>query len=141
MMFLVTVFEDYSFNGRLRLVGFDNPSNNTAQNPLPILDTVLAIIAMVIGITFGVLHTALEPSEAVKLPLKQKIANALVSAQLVRSLIAAPLIFCGIYAATKTQPDRVVAMLFAFQNGFFCNAILKSKLNPQEPVKPDEPHH
>jgi hypothetical protein len=28
-------------------------------------------------------------------------------------------------------------MLFAFQNGFFCNAIMKSKPSPQEPDKPD----
>jgi hypothetical protein len=46
---------------------------------------------------------------------------------LIRALLVAPIIFVGVYKATNTNPDKVLAALLAFQNGFFCDSILRKK--------------
>ena len=58
---------------------------------------------------------------------RRELAQVLYSARFVRALLAAPIVFVAVYVAAKSQPDPVISLIFAFQNGFFCDAIMKPK--------------
>src|SRR5207249_3075887 len=103
----------------LIFLGF-TPKTPGERRELPVLDIVLVVISMVAGILFGTLHAALAAKENVpSFSVKEAAIKALGSVGLWKSLLAAPLVFAGVYTAAQTQPDRVIALLFAFQNGFF----------------------
>jgi ABC-type Fe3+-siderophore transport system permease subunit len=52
-----------------------------------------------------------------------------------QALIVSPLVFFGVYKAANEQPDQVVALILAFQNGFFWKTILERQQSTQEPAK------
>ena len=35
--------------------------------------------------------------------------------------------FSAVYLATREQPDWVLSSIFAFENGFFCDSVLRSR--------------
>jgi hypothetical protein len=121
MMVILAAFYWYAF-GQNSFLGFDR-SDGAAAAAARI---VLSAIALLIGIVFGVFHR-LWRERAEPLDFGAVIAG-LRSADLWRSLLAAPLVFAGVYAAAQSQPDHVVAFFFAFQTGFFTDAVLQAKM-------------
>jgi hypothetical protein len=105
------------------IFGFDPDSASDQQ--LPLLRILLTIVALIFGIIFGSCHRIWrERKEPMSLGA---IKSALVDAELWRSLLVAPLAFSGVYVAARTQPDYIVAFFFAFQSGFFSDAIMQGK--------------
>jgi hypothetical protein len=81
--------------------------------------------ALFLGIVFGSLHRQWQERKG---PLQvSAITDALRSADLWRSLLLAPLVFSGAYAASQEQPDFVLAFVVAFQSGFFCDTVLQRR--------------
>ena len=77
---------------------------------------------MLFGIVFGATYNELqgdnvEPLTAVKRVFKRP--------GLYRALLAAPIVFAGVYAFAGMNSDNVVVGIFAFQNGFFCENIFR----------------
>jgi len=122
-------FYAYSFNSAIPLLGFDKPDATGNSRPLPLFDLILVAIAMLAGILFGSIYERLKQRKRA-VTLGKELAAVLSSPSFYRSLLAAPIVFAGVYTAAKAQPDQVVAFLFAFQNGFFCDAVLRQ----QEPT-------
>jgi hypothetical protein len=89
----------------------------------PVISPYLMSIAMLAGILFGVTYEELRAVRAVKFRLL--LGNILGKPGLYRALVAAPIVFSGVYAFAQSSADPVIAAVFAFQNGFFCEALLK----------------
>ena len=49
MVGVVTMFDDYAFNGKIHILGFDNQPTSTEPRPVPVLDVALAVVAMLIA--------------------------------------------------------------------------------------------
>ncbi len=70
----------------------------------------------------------------------KKFRNVVGSATFVRPLVISPIVFSGVYVVIREKPDVVVACLFAFENGFFCESVFNknvaSKSNGEVAEKP-----
>ncbi|MGB3515818.1 MAG: hypothetical protein WBA43_05135 [Elainellaceae cyanobacterium] len=53
--------------------------------------------------------------------------NALFKFRNIKPILIAPIIFYGVYTTINTISDDLLAILIAFQNGFFWQSILKSE--------------
>jgi|SRR5215469_10581499 len=89
----------------------------------PVLSPYLMSLAMLAGILFGVAHEELRTVRAVQ--FRSLAKNILAKPGLYRAFLAAPIVFSGVYAFAKSSADPIIALVFAFQNGFFCEALLK----------------
>lgn len=122
-MLVVILAAFYAYVGGTSFVFFDRGG---AAAPLPLLDVILSAAAMLLGVVFGSMHEHLKGAKADESPYRLA-AQALNTPTFVRSLLASPIIFAAVYLAAQKQPDQVIALIFAFQNGFFCNAILQRR--------------
>ncbi len=124
---LLGLFYAYTFGVHLPPIGFQSlPASDQGGAAFPVLDALLAGALMIVGMLFGSVYAAVrEMSQPVR--LGSELSRALHSPHFIRALLAAPVVFCGVYLAAKSQPDRVVAALFAFENGFFCDSILRQR--------------
>ncbi|MEI4234580.1 hypothetical protein [Roseovarius sp. D22-M7] len=107
--------------------GFASPQN-LGFFPSVSADTrkiFLSAMAMVLGIFCGSLHRQWANYE--KPMSRSSISRALRSPDLWRSMLLSPILFSGVYVAAKQQPDYVLAFIFAFQTGFFCDKILEDR--------------
>ena len=81
---------------------------------------------MLIGIIFGNFHAALgranDGQRAVSV-----LRTVFNDADLYKALLASPIVFGGVYTATLHTLDPVIAFVFAFQNGFFCESLLRKQ--------------
>lgn len=83
------------------------------------------VIAMLFGILCGYLHVHLARRTRVNLLLEFK--RAIRAGAFTRSLLVSPIVFGAIYAITKNQPDLIIGTVVAFENGFFCDVILRGR--------------
>lgn len=123
---LIAFYTYIGGNGSLLFFG----SGNGKASSLPVLDVILSAAAMLIGVVFGSMHEHLKGANATDNAFR-KALGALNSAAFLRSILASPIIFAAVYLAAQRQPDQVIALIFAFQNGFFCNAILQRRGYPK----------
>lgn len=129
VVFLVVsllAFYDYQRNRRIRVVGF-NPSSSTAS--LPVKEALAAAAAMLAGVIFGSLHHELQQASP-QASMRTALRKTFHRTGLYRSLLIAPLAYAGVYAAARQQPDVVIALLFAFENGFFIDNVFRRKDEP-----------
>jgi hypothetical protein len=128
---ILIVFWDLSLNRRLAVIGFEEGHEVGPPSPLPWTDIGLNALALIVGIVFGAAHEQwmARPDDRIRL---SDFWHTLTTGRSLASLVAAPLLFTGVYAVARSQPDRVVALLFAFQNGFFCKSVLRSYQNQSE---------
>ena len=65
--------------------------------------------------------------------------KSLFSFSNIKPLLIAPIVFYSVYAAVNTLSDNLLAVLIAFQNGFFWQSILKAEQNKHEtlPTPPE----
>jgi hypothetical protein len=129
LLLILTVFYWFTFD-RHSFLGFEP---GEAATRLPIWRIVLSAVALILGIASGAMHRLwLDRKEPMDLTAA---TAALRSAGLWRSLLAAPIVFSGVYAAAQTQPDYIVAMFFAFQTGFFTDTVVQPKTIENTPAK------
>ncbi len=109
----------------------NSSSNNLGFLPSASEETLkicLSVVAMVMGIVFGSLHRQWSDQKG---PVsRSSIVSALRSPDLWRSMLLSPIVFSGVYISAKEQPDYVLAFVFAFHTGFFCDKILESCREP-----------
>lgn len=85
-------------------------------------------ICMIVGIVCGQLYLRLASLPDLKKVNIRQIAKATFSqAGLFRSLLGSPLLFVVVYSVSGRQPDLLLASVFAFENGFFCHLLLKTR--------------
>jgi len=119
---MLSAFYQYVFTGSVNPQNFD--PTNTSAVPVPTFRLIGSAVAMLIGILFGGISSRLgKKSGAVS--VRREFVEALVSPQMFKSLLAAPAIYSGVYLAAGSQPDVVLSMIFAFQNGFFCDSVMR----------------
>ena len=123
---ILAVFYDYSINSRISFLGYDKKPDATVERKMPLSELVVSALAMLGGIIAGSVYRQLDGEGTID-SLKVLAQETFLSANFFRAVIASPLLFAGVYVAAKTQPDRVVAVLFAFENGFFCDIIMSRK--------------
>lgn len=100
-----------------------SPSKESSSS-LPGWVMILVGVAMIVGIFFGHVHSSLKTGSKSG-SVRALTWSALCEPDLYRSLLASPIIFGGVYSATLHSLDPVIALIFAFQNGFFCESLLK----------------
>jgi hypothetical protein len=116
---------DLSLNQTTPLSRFDPASPDQAK-PLPVGRTILSAVMMLIGILAGVFHSAVMNKSEIT-SFRQEFIRSVRSPQLIKSILAAPIVFSAVYLATREQPDLILASIFAFQNGFFCDSVLRTQ--------------
>ena len=122
---VLTATIDYTTNQTSPFSRFDTAAT-VAPRPVPVGHTVLAGVMMLAGIFAGALRMSLQGKAEID-SIRNVLLGTLRSAQFIKSLVAAPIVFSAIYLATKEQPDWVLASIFAFENGFFCDTVLRTQ--------------
>jgi hypothetical protein len=122
---ILTVLYDFEVNHATVFSRFD-PASPDKEKPFPAARILLSSGMMVLGIFAGALHSAVQGKSQVA-SIRKEFLGALKSAHFIKSVLTAPIIFSAVYLATKDQPDWVLASIFAFENGFFCDSVLRSR--------------
>lgn len=121
---ILLVSFNFLFNHSLSLSNFE--PGTAARDNVPFSRLFAVALSMLIGILFGAFYNLIknkEPGDSVSADFKKLFQ----SAQLFKSLVAAPIVFSAVYVSTRTEPDQILALVFAFQNGFFCDTIMRTK--------------
>jgi uncharacterized RDD family membrane protein YckC len=107
---------------------------NDAAHVNPVWPGLLMALSMLLGIVAGRLHENI--STAKRFKLGRVLAALPNDKELWRALLASPIIFGVVYSLLSSSNDLVVCAVFSFQNGFFCNVVLKKKQIELEAPKP-----
>jgi hypothetical protein len=121
---ILFLFYEYVFTGSINPQHFDPTEATSATVPAGRL--VASASAMLFGILFGSFYNLLRKKTKI-VSWRAEVVDLLRSAQVFRALLAAPVIYSGVYLAARSQPDIVLSLIFAFQNGFFCDAIMRTQ--------------
>ena len=121
---ILGAFYAYTVMGSEGVVLFGDPAPGKPK--VPLWEIAASAVAMLLGLFAGVVSERLGRLDVTASALKE-VRGAIASPALFRSLLASPLIYAGVYAAAQKQPDTVIALIFAFENGFFCQTILQDK--------------
>jgi hypothetical protein len=119
---------DYAGNSTLPFLSFDKTDNT--KNPTSLLEVFLSGGAMLAGLIFGTLYERLNKI-AGQISIWGELKLLFTTAPFFRALLVSPLVFAGVYAISQKQPDLVVALILAFENGFFCEALFREKYAPR----------
>ena len=85
-----------------------------------------ATLYLVMGL--GMLARAVQESiQSGAVGWRRWFVESFQSASFATALVVSPIVFYAVYNATKEQPDNVVSLLLAFQNGFFWQVILERR--------------
>lgn len=105
----------------ISLIFFDSDISHTIGG----LSPYAMSLAMLAGVIFGSSYTALRerPDDNPWASIK----NSFRSPHFYKALLASPIVFSGVYAIARTNPDPVIALAFCFQNGFFCESVLQTR--------------
>jgi hypothetical protein len=122
---IVTFLYDFEINQATPFARFD-PASAAHDKSIPTARMALSVAMMILGILAGAFNSTIAGKSEV-LHLRQEVVSTFRSARFIKSMIAAPIVFSAVYLATKDQPDWVLASIFAFQNGFFCDSVLRSR--------------
>jgi hypothetical protein len=114
----------YAVRGSEGFVLFGDPAPGKPK--VPLWEVAASIAAMLAGLLASVINERLGRTET-SIDILREIGGALRSPVLFRALLASPLIYAGVYVAAQKQPDTVIALIFAFENGFFCHTILQER--------------
>ena len=100
-------------------------SSTIADEPTvsPLLLQVIKLVLYFIATIVGIFFKAMWDSPNLK---------ALFRFSNIKPVLIAPIVFYGVYATVNTLSDSLLAVLIAFQNGFFWQSILKEEQNKRE---------
>ena len=85
---------------------------------------LVAAIAMYLGIFLGCLFRRLRGKNR-KISIWKEIKAVVSSSSFWAAVCAAPLVFFSIFLISGDSPTNLSSYILAFQNGFFCEAILE----------------
>jgi hypothetical protein len=108
-------------------LGFDEVAAQIGARPILLISLPLA---MLLGIWTNAVWTQLSDSgDPVqdKVDIGAAIRRAAQSRRFWQSILVSPIVFAAVYSLTKSEPDAVVGLLLAFQNGFFWNSVLEGR--------------
>lgn len=97
-----------------------------SSNISRILMLFYTIIPMLVGIFFSALYNQVKDKNE-SISYRSEMLLTLKSSHLLKVLLLAPLLLTGIFTFSGTSPNTLTTVLFAFQNGFFCESILKER--------------
>lgn len=123
VLFAIPVLVVSWVNGvQISLMFFDSETRNGIVG----LSPYLMSLAMLAGVIFGSGYTALRerPDRHPWASMK----SVFRAPHLYKALLASPIVFSGVYAIASTNPDPVIALAFCFQNGFFCESVLQTRM-------------
>ncbi|MCX6857283.1 MAG: hypothetical protein NTV80_20535 [Verrucomicrobia bacterium] len=109
---------------------------NEAEQSHPVWPGLVMAAAMLAGIVSGRLHDNI--SSAKRFKIGKLFADLPSDKDLWKSLLASPIVFGVVYSLLSKSNDFVVCAVFSFQNGFFCDVILKKKQDEMEAQKPSK---
>lgn len=89
---------------------------------VPVSQIGLALTFLLLGVLFGALFQELH-TQGTPVRIGGILRGVLARSDLWQGLLAAPLLFSGVYAASRTHPDLIISSLFAFQTGFSCKQV------------------
>jgi hypothetical protein len=85
------------------------------------------LLTMLIGILFGSCYAMLV-DVSTTIQITHVLREVTRKPQFWRAVLAAPIVFAGVYVfAVDSIGNTIISLIFAFQNGFFCEAILREK--------------
>jgi len=87
---------------------------------------VLPGVIMILGVFCGRVHSQLRDAPS-PTRIVAVLADACRQPDLWRALFASPILFSVVYSFLEQQPGFVLALLFSFENGFFCDKILERR--------------
>ena len=103
---------------------FFGPS--TGQPTLPLRESVLAGVIMILGVYSGCVHSQLRDTRS-PINIIEVLAEAGRRRDFWRALFVSPILFLAVYSSLEEQPDLVLGLLFSFENGFFCDKVLERR--------------
>jgi hypothetical protein len=104
----------------------DNPSADSCGAHA--LRTIALYCAMIVGVVCGAIHDTLGGRKTFgEKGLLRTVADAVYGPQLLRGLLASPIVFAAVYGITRGHPDSVLAAALSFENGFFCDVVLRKR--------------
>ena len=95
-----------------------------AQPGPPVWKLVLSGVVMIVGVYCGRVHAQLNGVKG-KVDIVKELSEAGKRPELWRGLVASPILFAAVYSFLEQQPGFVLGLLFAFENGFFCDKMLE----------------
>jgi hypothetical protein len=124
--FVQLAFYDYSLNQKISMVGFEpTQDQKSTHREIPYARAAGSLGAMLFGILFGSVYDRIREAKG-EISIIE-LGAAFASAHLYKAVLVSPLVYVGVYITSGSQPDVVIASLFAFQNGFFCHSIFLNK--------------
>lgn len=106
-------------------LNFDPTATDSLKEKVfPWTNFLVTCLCMATGILFGSFYAQIRDKKNIS-SYKIELTNLFSSTHLIKSFLIAPIIFIGIYKAADANPDMVLSALFAFQNGFFCDTIMR----------------
>jgi hypothetical protein len=112
--------------------GFSELSETGAHRMLYIVSLGLFAMAGIVGSAlWESLPYARISTNPDRISLSKAFQIGLTSASFWKAVIVSPIVFAAVYSIVRTEPDVVFSHLVAFENGFFWNTILKSKIEAQ----------
>jgi hypothetical protein len=104
----------------------EGATRNRYQNvtTLTLIQGISVALFMVLGIISGSIFDQIKRrSGPVKIISEARIA--LTKAHFYRAMLASPILFFAICTVSGQETNLLVSLMFAFQNGFFCDTILR----------------
>ena len=89
---------------------------------------IFLYVVMLVGIFARGLHDHIQ-KRVRNVKLAKSLSAVSKSNTFLMAVLVSPIVFFGVYNATKDLPDTVVAILLAFQNGFFWHVVFEKSKN------------
>lgn len=114
----------------LPAVMFDSPAA-PRESALTIGYALFVFALTVVGIFLGQFYLTLSPDRPA-LPVLQELRSMLSSREFARSVVASPIVFGVVYGMALRNPDPVMTIILALQNGFFCHSVVNHRRRDQD---------
>jgi hypothetical protein len=95
--------------------GFDNTTSEASH--LGVWGIVCSVISMLGGIICGTMYDTLSKKDG-RVTAKE-LVDGLASRAMIRAFVVSPIVFFALLSNLKGVQDFIMAITFAFQNGFF----------------------
>lgn len=88
------------------------------------LRLLLLSFLMLFGMAMSIIHEEYIQSKQ-KQPFKETLKSLANPRKIILPVLLSPIVFYSVYLITSVQPDDVIALLLAFQNGFFWQKVVQ----------------
>ena len=103
----------------------------SALTEFPLFRILILGVATLLGIFCGLLAEEVRIYKQQKQKPKDMIKRMWGKPRTVFALLLSPVIFHAVYIQVNSQPDTVIALLLAYQNGFFWQSVVETVKHSQ----------